>query len=288
MFDWSKICTMAKLYCSEKTIGFFLCCLAFSSCANYKNITYFRSISDSSYMYEKGEDIPLASFHSPLIEPDDILSITVSTLDPAINGALSVNAPTTAANPGDMAILSASTSSPASENEPAGYLVDKDGNIEVPVLGKFHVSGLTTTAIKDLVAAKAVKLFKDPVINVRLVNFKVTVLGEVARPGTYIINGEKASVVDALGMAGDMTIFGKRDNLLLARTVGDSKKMVRFNLNDPKVFASPYFYLRQGDLLYVEPSKGKAVATDASVARNYAIFGTVASLLIVILSRIHF
>jgi polysaccharide export outer membrane protein len=279
---------MAKLYCSEKTIGFFLCCLAFSSCANYKNITYFRSISDSSYMYEKGEDIPLASFHSPLIEPDDILSITVSTLDPAINGALNVSAPTTAANLGDMAILSASTSSPASENEPAGYLVDKDGNIEVPVLGKFHVSGLTTTAIKDLVAAKAVKLFKDPVINVRLVNFKVTVLGEVARPGTYIINGEKASVVDALGMAGDMTIFGKRDNLLLARTVGDSKKMVRFNLNDPKVFASPYFYLRQGDLLYVEPSKGKAVATDASVARNYAIFGTVASLLIVILSRIHF
>ncbi|MGF7229837.1 polysaccharide biosynthesis/export family protein [Arachidicoccus sp.] len=266
---------------------FFLIVLLGSSCTSYKNITYFKNISDSSYVFSKGEDAPTAKYHPLKIQADDILKVIISTLDPTANGALNLSS---SASPITTGMISSNISSASIQdagNDMDGYLVNKDGYIEIPVLGTIHVAGLTTDEIKQVISIQASKLYKNPVINVRLANFKVTVLGEVSKPGTYLINGEKASVLDALGLAGDMTIYGKRENLLLMRQQDNNeKKVVRLDLNNTAMLASPYFYLKQGDILYVEPTKGKAAATDASRTRAYTIAGTILSILIVIASRL--
>jgi polysaccharide biosynthesis/export protein len=165
--------------------------------------------------------------------------------------------------------------------------VNKQGMIELPVAGKINVGGLTTAEAKEAIRTKAMVYYKEPVVNVRIVNFKITVLGEVARPGAYIINGEKATILDALGQAGDMTIFGIRKNVVLSRHENGHQKMVRFDLNSTDIFDSPYFYLRQGDIVYVQPSKGKAAANDGAMLRTYTIISSTLSLLVVIASRVN-
>ena len=251
------------------------------SCTSYKKISYFKDVSsDSANVFHEGQNIPVAPYTALTIVPDDILKISLTTLDTDVNGAANIsstNSITTALANG----------LPSSAKTADGYLVDKDGNIEIPVLGKLSVAGLTITETQQQILKKALVFYKNPTVNVRLTNFKVTVLGEVLKPGTYIADGEKVSVLDALGLAGDLTIYGKRENLLLIRQEGvNNKKMVRMNLNDTKMLASPYFYLKQGDVLYVEPSKGKAAATDMASTKNYAIAGSILSLLVVLLTRV--
>jgi polysaccharide export outer membrane protein len=123
------------------------------------------------------------------------------------------------------------------------------------------------------------------VVSVRFANFNITVLGEVARPATYVVPNEKVSILDAIGMAGDLTIYGKRENVLLIRDSLGIKKMMRFDLNSTSTLLSPYFYLRQGDVVYVEPAKSKIAASDAVKTRNITLLGAGLSLLIVIFSR---
>lgn len=251
------------------------------SCTSYKKISYFKDVSsDSAFVFTHGQNIPVATYTALTIVPDDILKVSLTTLDTEVNGAANIsstNSVTTALANG----------LPSAAKNADGYLVDKDGNIEIPVLGKIQVVGLTITQAQQQVLKKALIFYNKPTVNIRLTNFKVTVLGEVLKPGTYIADGERVSVLDALGLAGDLTIYGKRENLLLIRQEGvDNKKMIRMNLNDTKMLASPYFYLKQGDILYVEPSKGKAAATDMASTKNYAIAGSILSLLVVLLTRV--
>jgi len=258
-----------------------------TSCTNYKNITYFKNVSDSSDIYSKGEVAATAKYTPLIIQPDDILKITISTLDPDANGALNLSSATSRVKTGRVSSSLGSSLSIDNGDNADGYLVNKEGNIEVPIIGTIHVSGLTTDKIKILIAEMASKLYRNPVVNVRLANFKVTILGEVENPGTYIINGERESVLDALGLAGDLTIYGKRENLILMRQEnGDHKKIVRLDLNNTSMLQSPFFYLKQGDILYIEPTKGKAAATDAARTRTYTIIGTAISLIVVIASRL--
>ncbi|HQE13172.1 MAG TPA: polysaccharide biosynthesis/export family protein, partial [Flavipsychrobacter sp.] len=212
------------------------------------------------------------------------LNVTITTIDQEANGAANISS-------ADASKFSFSTSGlpTTSANTAYGYLVDKNGFITLPVLGKVVVGGKTIVEIQDIILDKASKIFKEPTINVRLMNFKVTVLGEVLKPGTYIIDGERVSILSALGLAGDLTIFGKRKNVLLIRQDGENnKKMVRLDLNDSHLFTSPYYYLKQGDVLYVEPTKGKAAANDVAFTRNYAIASSVITLVIVLITRFKF
>ena len=255
------------------------------SCKSYKNVPYFQNVSDSAYMYRRGIDLSAEPYKDILIQQDDILQVAVVTLD----ASTGMNA----ANNGQMEMIQdpLSTSNPLANNanrNVAGYLVDKEGNIELPVAGKVKVSGLSTSDAKEAIRKKVLQFYKEPVVNVRLANFKVTVLGEVLRPGSYLVASEKATVLDALGLAGDMTIYGKRENVMLVRRDGDKQKMIRFNLNSTDIIQSPYYYLRQGDVVYVEPGKGKAAATDASVVRTYGIIASTLSLLVIIASRVNF
>lgn len=251
-----------------------------SSCSTYKNISYFKNIESTDSMYYAGEDIPASRFEPLKIGPDDILKVTVTTLDQDVNGAANI----TIANQSGL-----SAAMPGISRNVDGFLVNKDGMIDLPMLGSLEVGGLTVDQAREEIQKLANTLFKNPTVNVRLTNFKVTILGEVAKPGTYVVDGERISVLDALGLSGDLTIYAKRDNVLLIRQeAGEKKKAVRFNMNDKNMMNSPYFYLKQGDVIYVEPGKGKAAATDMAATRNYALAGSIIVVLITLISRIRF
>lgn len=252
-------------------------CLVFNSCSTPKNITYFRDIPDTI----SKRTITQIGYNSLLIKPDDILQVSIQTLDPVSTGMLNQES----ANP---LPASGNANQPVSAASSAvtGYLVDKNGYIILPLVGKVDVNGKSTSEVRDIIQAKAAQFYRDPVVSVRFANFKITVLGEVTRPSTYVMPNEKVSVLDALGMAGDLTIFGKRENVLLIRESSANKEFVRLNLNDSKLFSSPYYYLQQGDVIYVEPNKSKIAATDVSQVKKISIITGALTLLVVIASRI--
>lgn len=261
------------------------CLLAFAaliglqSCASYKKVPYFKNIPDSAYMYQNGVTIETVPYTDVKLQPDDILQVSILTIDPTVGNNSGIGTSM------DM-VPDPMSSGTAGNKNISGYLVDKDGNIELPLAGKVKVAGLTTSQAREAIKQKASVFYKEPIVNVRLANFKVTILGEVLRPGNYLVASEKATVLDALGLAGDMTVYGKRENVMLLRREEGKQRVVRMNLNSTDLIGSPYYYLRQGDVVYVEPTKSKAAASDISMVRTYGIISTSLSLLIVIASRL--
>lgn len=242
----------------------------FSSCGSTQNVTYFSDLDST-----KVSQIPISEFKEPLIQTDDILSITVQTLDPSATSTMNQTSGTSG--------LEKSSSSEASAV--SGFLVDKEGNVEIPILGIVKLAGLTTSQAKELIRTKASAYYKDPTIQVRFANYKITVLGEVAKPSTYTVPYEKVTVLDAISMAGDLTVFGKRENVLLMRDKGDKKEIVRLNLNSSSTIASPYYYLKQNDIIYVEASKAKASANNAPRVQLIGILLSIAALLVTLSTR---
>jgi len=255
--------------------GFFplVLLLLISSCS-VKKIVYFNDLpTDTTRILKQA-----AAFTEPVIQSDDILSITIQTLDPTTaavaNQAVAVQA------------VGASSATNVGSQVISGFLVDKDGYVHMALIGKVKVKGLTTYQARERITTLSSQYYKDPTVQVRFANFKVTVLGEVTRPATYTVPNEKVTVFDALGLAGDMTIYGKRENVLLVREQGNEKELVRLNLNDSDLLQSPYFYLRQNDVIYVEPGKAKAAANNAARTQTFAVIGSLLSLLIVAVSRL--
>ena len=250
--------------------------LFLGSCTSQKNISYFKDVPDTV----KQKMVEMATYSTPVIQPDDILQVTIQTLDPASTALMNQqNSPNWAV---------AGTAGAAGVASSPGYLVDKTGFVTLPLVGRILVKGKTTGDVQEAIRAKAAEFYKDPVVNVRFINFKVTVLGEVTKPATYVMPNEKVTLLDAIGMAGDLTIYGKRENVLLIREIEGKKEFVRFNLNNSNLFTSPYYYLQQGDVVYVEPNKSKVVSTDAARLRNITIISSVLTLLVVIVSRVNF
>lgn len=223
--------------------------------------------------------VATASYKSPIIQPDDILTITLQTIDGTATAMLNQNNMLSPA-------VGSSSASPIGQQTSVGYLIDKEGNIELPIAGKIHLVGLTTAQAREVIRSKLSVYYKNLTVDVRFSNFKITVLGEVNRPATYTIPNEKVTILDALGLAGDLTIFGKRENVLLVRDSAGYKTLCRINLNDSKILSSPYFFLRQNDVLYIEPNKSKIANLDASRSRDITIITSALSVLIVLLSRI--
>lgn len=255
-------------------------CLCLFSCAAPKNITYFKDIPDTLL---KSQEIEQTLYKTPVIQVDDILQVSIQTLDPA--ATILLNQQNTASWP---VTGNSSTQAQVSNAGVSGYLVDKDGFILLPLVGKISVKGQTTDEVREKIRVKAAEYYKDPVVNVRFANFKITVLGEVARPSTYVMPNEKVTLLDAIGVAGDLTIYGKRENVLLIRERDGKKEFARFNLNDSKLFSSPYYFLQQGDVIYIEPNKSKAASTDMAQVKRISVMASVLSLLIVIASRVNF
>jgi polysaccharide export outer membrane protein len=279
---------MRKPFTKRKNIYFPLIFLLilFSSCASTKNTKYFQNIPDSGRL----EPIEKALYVEPKIQNDDILTVIVQTVDPQASAMINSGNVSSANNSsnGNLSLASSSAIPIATPNlnNSAGYLVDKEGTITIPVVGKIKVVGLTTSEAREAIRTAADKFYNNPAVTVRYANFKVNVGGEVLKPGSYIMPNEKVSILDAITMAGDLTIYGKRENVLLIReNLDGTKTPYRINLKKSDFMSSPYFYLRQNDYIYVEPSKGKAAATDVAQARNYTIAGSILSIIAIILTR---
>lgn len=253
--------------------------LSFSiiSCSTTKNIQYFQDIPDSG----KLKTIPTVTYSEPTIQVDDILTILVETVDPQATAMISLGNVPVSSTPSAVGAPS------IGQQVAAGYLVNKDGTIEVPVLGKINVLGLTTSQARTVILTEALKYFKNPTVIVRYANFKINISGEVMKPGQYILPNEKVSVLDALSIAGDLTIYGKRDNVLLIReNLDGTKTPYRINLLRSDIMSEPYYYLKQNDVIYVQPNKSKAAANDAAQTKYFAIAASILTVLIVILTRV--
>jgi polysaccharide export outer membrane protein len=221
----------------------FLIFLAFNACGPSRNITYFSNINAAGETNEKIENKI-----DPQIQPDDLLSINVSSLSPEANLLF---------NNGVMQAGGTAGGAPTVSKNSDGYLVDKSGAINFPVLGSVKLSGLTKEQAADKMKTEIKRHVKDPIVNVRFLNFKVTVIGEVGRPSNFTVPTDRLNLIEALGLAGDMTVYGRRDNVLIIREKDGMRSTVRVNLNDKNVLNSPYFYLQQNDVVYVEAVKLK-------------------------------
>jgi polysaccharide export outer membrane protein len=194
-----------------------------------------------------------------ILQTDDLLSISIQTLDPVASAPFNGGMPTAATN-GNAAGQNAGAS--ATQSAAPSYLIDQQGLINIPLLGKVQAAGRSTTQLRDTLSKKlAAQYLNDPIVNVRLLNFKFTVLGEVGRAGTYSITGERINILEALGMAGDVTIYGTREDILIIREQGGQRSYGHLNLHQRDLFLSPYFYLQQNDLVYIAPTKNKTGAT---------------------------
>ncbi|MBO7234623.1 MAG: polysaccharide export protein [Paludibacteraceae bacterium] len=244
--------------------------LAFTSCSTQKRLSYFSSMgnqNDSAAVYNY-------HIHEARIVAGDMLIITVSGLDPL------------AVAPFNQPVVS--YSAPGSDqlyNTPSlqSYLVDVNGNISFPVLGEIKLSGLTKSEAISLIKDRLAQYLKDPIVTIKFLNYKITVLGEVARPGQYTINNERVTILDALGMAGDMTPYGKRNTVLVTRENNGKLEFARLNLNSDDVFNSPYYFLQQNDVVYVEPNNVRAIASQ-NLSLYLSMITTLASLATVLVT----
>jgi len=234
-----------------------------TSCITTRKSIYFNDLKDDSLYPGPGPIVmdSITPFVDPKIEKNDVLAITIQT-----NSQNESNTPIT-------------TSSTGSFNALNGFLVDKNGYIELSLIGFVKVEGFTTTEVRELIKQRAKEFWIEPVVNVRIANFDIAMLGDVGRVGNITSVSEKISIVDAIALAGDLQATARRDNILLIRTEGDIKKFVRFDMRTKEIFKSPYFYLKQHDIIYVEPRRDKVQSSDGTFGRYTTYVTTLVSLI---------
>lgn len=221
------------------------------ACGPQRDLVYFSNLEDEDI--NKPEVIQNVVI--PTIQADDLLSIEVVTLSAESNMLF---------NQGVMGTLGSTVSDARSmqQNKTTieGYLVDRDGYINFPVIGKLHLGGLTKDAATDTIVNILDREYvKDPTVNIRFLNFKITLLGEVNTPSTVTILTEKVNILEAISLVGDLTPIGKRENVLIIREKDGERKLIRVNLNDKNLMNSPDYFLQQNDIVYVEPDSYRAV-----------------------------
>jgi polysaccharide export outer membrane protein len=244
-----------------------LCTLLVCSCASTRPAVYFADEPDSATVRNL---TPPKTY----IQPNDILSISVSSINP--QATLIFNSPNIQSV--------AATGSAGGTLQTPGYLVNPEGYIQFPVLGDIKVSGLTTDDIRKQISQSLVekKLLIDPIVMVRQLNFKVSVLGEVGHPTVINVPSEKISLLEALGLAGDITIYGRKDNVLIIREEGGVKKIKHIDLNSDELFTSPYYYLKSNDIVLVSANKNKIASTSRSNQILPIVFSALSLVAIVI------
>ena len=247
-----------------------------ASCQSYKKVPY---LQDAEVINQAQQ---LETLYDAKIMPKDLLTIVVSCTNPE----LAVPFNLTVASP-----ISVSAGNSSLTNQPSlqQYLVDNEGRINFPVLGTLKVGGLTKSQAEQLIVNNLKPYIKEnPIVTVRMSNYKISVLGEVARPGTFTITNEKVNLLEALAMAGDMTVWGLRDNVKLIREDANGKQEIHtLDLNKAETILSPYYWLQQNDVVYVTPNKAKARNSDIGNSTSLwfsatSILVSLASLLVTI------
>ena len=245
----------------KKSLGLFTSALTISlvllsSCASKKEVVYFQNASSFETLVDKN------SF-TPKFKVDDLVSINVSTLDNEASVPFN---------------LYKGVTEGSIRAEEVEYLIDQEGNINFPVIGKLKISGLSPEEVRLLLSERLKDYLKDPIINIRLVNFTVTILGEVRSAGTYPVGGERITILEALGLAGDLTIKGMRKNVMVIRDFDGTKVYTRLDLTQKEAMNSPVYYLTQNDVVYVEPNQ--SAVTSSSLDNRATIAISLASLVI--------
>ena len=242
------------------------------SCASTKKTVYFYNVQDTTFV-QRGSEI------QSTIRENDILGISISSLNAEASAIF---------NPPNNNNIRSTTVTGAN-SEPGGSLVNTDGTIQLPVLGTIKAAGLTKKELKDNITNMILskKLLVDPLVEIRFLNYEVTVIGEVARPTVITVPSEKISLLKAIGLAGDLTIYGKRDNVLLIREENGKKKTRHIDLNSSNFFNSPYYYLQPNDVVYVQPNKAK-VASGGRTQQLLPIILSSLSIIVIVLDRVKF
>jgi polysaccharide biosynthesis/export protein len=243
--------------------------ILFSSCASTEKAIYLGNIGDTEFT-------KLVDDLEPVIQKNDLLSISVTSPNPTASQYFNSSTTITTQS------LNYTTT------QATGFLVNQDGYIEYPMLGKIKAAGLRKKQLKEKIAATLVenRLLLDPLVTVRYLNFKVTVLGEVAHPAVLNVPDEKISLLQALGLAGDMTMYAKRDNVMILREEDGKRTVKRLNLLSTDILTSPYYYLKSNDVVYVEPNQAKASSTSNAKTWLPAILSAL-SFTVVILDHIY-
>lgn len=229
-------------------VPLFITTLLFTSCTKSTDVIYFGKAQKSEY-------VSTVASLEPVIQKNDLLSITVNSLNPDASEIFNVNSTNT--------IRSASASNTVSPV--TGYLVDQEGYIQFPMLGKIKAAGLTKSTLKEGIENRLIsqKLLIEPIVDVRYLNYKVSILGEVANPSVLTVPNEKITLLEAIGLAGDLSIYASRNNVLLIREEAGKKKLIRIDLTSDELFTSPYYYLKSNDIIYVEPNKTRIASVSA-------------------------
>lgn len=255
----------------KKCVFVLLVVVLMCSCVSRKQLAYLRDVtSDSVNEINKN----MQTQPETRVKITDALVITVSALDP--EAVLPYNLPNVA------------YATPTSENIPTTpsfqyYTVDANGDIDFPVLGKLHVVGMTQSEVIDMIKGRLQGQLNNPIVSMRFLNAKVTVLGEVKNPGSYPLNNGGMTLLEALGAAGDLTQYGRRDNILITRENNGKIEFARLNLQSEDIFTSPYFYLQQNDVVYIEPNQARTTSNQ-SLSLWLSLVGTLSSATTVVVS----
>lgn len=254
---------IGKRTCSFWVVVSVICFFCFSSCVTNKNIAYFPTLKDTTFIINN-------SNINPKIQSGDIIMVIVNSPDPKTSLLFnSIN---------NNSVLGSQATSNITAT--SGLFVERDGSVVMPKVGKLLVAGKTKQQVIDELQDSLSDYIKDPIVTIRFMNYRVTVLGEVARPGVLYTTNEKMTILEALGQSGDITNFGNRSNLLLIRDSATVSVAHRINILNNSVFNSPYFNLQPNDVLYVEPLKQKAYATSQAVILIPIISSVLTSILL--------
>lgn len=243
-----------------------------TSCASSKKVVYLQDVESLNQ-----QDIKQR--YEVYIHNDDLLAIMVNSKNPEL--ALPFNMPMvsyqlggSSVNFGGQGVL--------------GYLVDINGDIDFPILGKLHVVGMTRMQLTNLIKQRLIDedLIKDPIVTVQFLNYKVAVMGEVNRPGSFNVSGDRITLLEALSMAGDLTIYGRRDRVAVIRENDGRRTILYHDLRSSDIFNSPCYYLQQNDIVYVEPNKAKAEQTDLNQNKSLSVWFSAVTVLVSIVSLI--
>lgn len=244
-------------------------CFTICSCGSYKNVPYFQDAKLNSK--------EAIGNYSPLtVQSQDILGINVTSLNPESSAIFNTNQNRANGNNYD-----------TNPNNPiVGYLVDQNGNIQLPVVGTIKAAGLTTAQVQEQILTKVSPILKGASVTVRLMNFKVSVLGDVGHPGVYPVNNERITIPEALGAAGDLNITALRTNVMLIREVNGERSYIPIDLTSKDLFNSPYYYLKNNDLLVVQPGKTK-VAKESTGFQTGTLLLSALSIVAIVFSTLH-
>lgn len=260
-----KLLTKLRKKCSQT---FFILLMAIlASCNSYKKIPYFQNVDKSKVSSQK-----ILNYTPLTIQPADILGINVSSSNPEASAVFNYN----------LSNINGTTNT-SSTNPIIGYLVDPDGMVTIPLLGRIKVSGYTTSGLQVKLQKDLSPYLKYCMVNIRMINFKISVLGDVEHPGVFQISNERVTLNEAISLAGDLNITALR-NILLIREKDGEREFIPIDLTSKNLFDSPYYYLKSNDILYIQPGKNKFATVDNNY-RTISLALTALSIIAIVLTR---